>query len=63
VRYLTADSLGYLSREGLLRAVQAVSSPLTGGAPGLCDACFSGNYPIPIAPPATRHRQLPLLQV
>ncbi len=62
-RYLTADSLGYLSLEGLRGAVSAISTPLSGGAVGLCDACFSGNYPIPIAPMAARHRQLPLLQV
>jgi amidophosphoribosyltransferase len=61
-RYLTADSLGYLSNEGLARAVSAVSAPLTGGEAGLCDACFSGNYPIAIAPSGARHRQLPLLQ-
>ncbi|HEU4407677.1 MAG TPA: amidophosphoribosyltransferase [Polyangiaceae bacterium] len=63
VRYLTADSLGYLSREGLSQAVSAVSTPLSGGGAGLCDACFSGNYPIPIVEPAAPHRQLPLLQV
>jgi amidophosphoribosyltransferase len=36
-----ADSLGYLSVEGLLRAV---------GLPGarFCLACFTGNYPLPI---------------
>src|SRR6266702_4642773 len=38
-RYITADSLGYLSREGLLTAV--------GGNDGTyCRACFSGDYPI-----------------
>ncbi|CAG0954975.1 amidophosphoribosyltransferase [Geobacter sp.] len=38
-RYITADSLGYLSEEGLLQAVGASKTPY-------CKACFSGNYPI-----------------
>jgi amidophosphoribosyltransferase len=37
-RYVTADSLGYLTLEGLHRAV--------GDGQGYCDACFSGAYPI-----------------
>ncbi len=37
-RHVGADSLGFLSREGLLAAV--------GGAPGgYCTACFDGRYP------------------
>jgi amidophosphoribosyltransferase len=35
-RYVTADSLGYLSLEGLVRAV--------GDEGSYCDACFSGEY-------------------
>ena len=50
--YVTADSLSYLSLEGLHRAV---------GGKGFCDACFSGNYPIPITDEATPRRQLPLV--
>lgn len=53
VEYLGVDSLGYLSIEGLYRAVQAVPVQVQDGpdgremAPGrFCDACFSGNYPI-----------------
>lgn len=38
--HITADSLGYLSLAGLHQAVG------TGGK-GYCDACFSGNYPVP----------------
>ena len=38
-RYITADSLGYLSREGLLTAVG-------GNDNSYCRACFSGDYPI-----------------
>jgi amidophosphoribosyltransferase len=39
--YVGADSLGYLSHEGLLRAV---------GLPRekFCMACFTGEYPIPV---------------
>ena len=41
-RYITSDSLGYLSREGTLRAAGAPA-----GRPGhYCDACFSGQYPV-----------------
>ncbi len=53
--YVTADSLGYLSLEGLHRAV--------GGKQGFCDACFSGNYPIPITDESAPRRQLPLVGV
>lgn len=40
-RYTGADSVGYLSVEGLL-------SPFSNGA-DFCAACFSGNYPIDIS--------------
>jgi amidophosphoribosyltransferase len=36
-RYVTADSLGYLSLEGVYRAVGQDRQ-------GYCDACFSGDY-------------------
>jgi amidophosphoribosyltransferase len=38
-RYLTADSLAYLSLEGVLASVQ-------GEGGGYCTACFSGDYPV-----------------
>jgi amidophosphoribosyltransferase len=39
--YIGADSLGYLSLEGLIKAV---------GLPkdSFCLACFTGNYPMPV---------------
>ncbi|HEY5220436.1 MAG TPA: amidophosphoribosyltransferase, partial [Gemmatimonadaceae bacterium] len=37
---LGVDSLGYLSRDGMLGAVPD-------GPDGFCDACFSGDYPTP----------------
>ena len=39
--YIDCDSLGYLSVENLLKVVDTDSG-------GFCDACFTGNYPIPI---------------
>jgi amidophosphoribosyltransferase len=39
--YITADSLDYLSWEGLY-------SFLDGPREGFCDACFTGNYPVEI---------------
>ncbi|MFW5925404.1 MAG: amidophosphoribosyltransferase [Myxococcota bacterium] len=56
VRFVSADSLGYLSVEGLHRAV---------GGTGYCDACFSGDYPVPIPerPKNYHKRQLPLVGV
>jgi len=41
-RYITSDSLGYLSREGMRSAVGF--TPETGMQ--CCDACFSGCYPV-----------------
>ncbi|KAF0221723.1 MAG: hypothetical protein FD174_54 [Geobacteraceae bacterium] len=38
-KYITADSLGYLSREGLLNAVGSENS-------SYCHACFTGGYPV-----------------
>lgn len=45
-RYITADTLAYLSLEGLR---SAVGSAREGGA-GYCEACFSGDYPVPFVP-------------
>jgi amidophosphoribosyltransferase len=52
-RYITCDSLGYLSRDGMMNAVASVGPPPTGKAlPGAsyCDACFTGHYPIEFRP-------------
>jgi amidophosphoribosyltransferase len=39
--HLKSDSLGYLSHEGLIRAVGLSKNQL-------CMACFTGNHPIPV---------------
>jgi len=39
--FVGADSLGYLSVQGLMKVVG-------GSDGGFCDACFTGNYPVPI---------------
>jgi amidophosphoribosyltransferase len=62
-KYLTADSIGYLSLEGLVdsvRSVEAKAHDLPSGD-SHCHACFSGAYPIPFAP-SGRPRQLRMVQ-
>ena len=57
--FVGADSLGYLSLEGLVRAT---GSPAT----DLCRACFDGEYPVPIPEQVGKfvlegRRQLPIV--
>ncbi|MBI5904325.1 MAG: amidophosphoribosyltransferase, partial [Deltaproteobacteria bacterium] len=52
--YLTSDTLGYLSMEGLHGCVP-------NGNVSYCDACFSGNYSIPLETAETEE-QLPLFR-
>jgi amidophosphoribosyltransferase len=47
-RYIGADSLGYLSIEGLFEAVSSVTAPNIHHSALFCSACFDGRYPIPI---------------
>ena len=51
-RYITCDTLGYLSLEGL-------HASIPGG--GFCDACFSGDYPVAFTNPTNHRRQLELI--
>jgi amidophosphoribosyltransferase len=53
-KYVGADSLGYLSHEGLLRAVDDVEGRRH------CTACFSGRYPVAVA--QAEDWQLPLFE-
>lgn len=53
-RYITCDSLGYLSLEGLHASVSGK---------GYCDACFSGDYPVAFSKPGHQRRQLALIGV
>ena len=43
-RYITADSLGYLSGDGLLKSVGL-------GNTNFCKACFAGDYPVAFPKP------------
>lgn len=47
-RYLNADSLGYLSQEGM---IQATGLP----ADNFCMACYDGRYPVPYDPTIEKH--------
>jgi amidophosphoribosyltransferase len=45
-KYIGADSLAFISIDGLYRAVgEKKRNP---NAPQFCDACFTGDYPIPL---------------
>ncbi len=46
--YLNADSLAYLSQEGM---VQATGHPKS----AFCLACYDGNYPVPYDPEVDKH--------
>lgn len=43
-----ADSLGYISQEGLLKTVGGLST-------GVCTGCFTGDYPMEVPKEATKH--------
>jgi len=54
---IEADSLGYLSATGLLQAVRSDDAEKK-----FCDACFTGDYPVPRDPRPGR-KQLRLIEV
>jgi len=63
--FVEADSVGYLSIEGLYKAVQEERSttgngPTGPGPTGFCDACFTNRYPVATEGPS-RLRQLRLI--
>jgi len=44
-KYVGADTLKYLSHDGMVLAVKKGSTDQTGG---YCSACFSGTYPLDV---------------
>ena len=51
--FIGADSLGYLSLDGMLRALE-------GDEASFCTACWTGNHPVPLPPGEAT--QLPLFE-
>jgi amidophosphoribosyltransferase len=47
-KYLNADSLAYLSEDGMVRSTGLP-------AEGFCMACYDGNYPVPYDPVLDKH--------
>lgn len=56
---IEADSLGYLGAERLLSAVRAPDAQ----GKNFCDACFTGDYPVPREPSRPGRKQLRLIEV
>jgi amidophosphoribosyltransferase len=50
-KFIEADTLGYLSLEGLLEAVEGTTDEF-------CTACFSGDYPVEVSPEDKRQLRL-----
>ena len=58
--YIGADSLAFLSVEGLLACVPAIGEAQPGGgARGYCTACFTGVYPVAIPDSFGRDKFMP----
>jgi amidophosphoribosyltransferase len=47
-QYLNADSLGYLSQEGMVKATGLAKE-------SFCMACYNGDYPVPYNPELDKH--------
>jgi len=58
-QFIGADSLAFISMNGLYRAMGKAER--IARAPGFCDACFSGDYPISLTDISGGTRQLSLL--
>ncbi|HVV27263.1 MAG TPA: amidophosphoribosyltransferase [Rhizomicrobium sp.] len=58
-RFIGADSLAFISMNGLYRAMGKPGR--LAAAPGFCDACFTGDYPIALTDISGGTRQLSLL--
>jgi len=59
-KYITSDSLGYLSLEGVMSAVE--TSKKINGKEHFCDACFTGKYPAELTDQKTKYEQLGLFE-
>ena len=46
--YLNADSLAYLSQEGMIKSTGLPAN-------SFCTACYDGNYPVPYDPSVSKH--------
>jgi amidophosphoribosyltransferase len=57
-KYITSDTLGYLSLEGVMKAVESYKA--LEGKEDFCDACFTGNYPVEITDSKVKLKQLHL---
>jgi amidophosphoribosyltransferase len=58
-KYITSDSLGYLTLEGVMKAVDETKK--INGKESFCSACFSGKYPVELTDlKKTKQKQLGL---
>lgn len=57
-KYITSDSLGHLSMEGVMKAVRDTKS--LNGKETFCDACFTGKYPVELTDQQAKIKQLGL---
>jgi amidophosphoribosyltransferase len=55
--YINADSLAFISIEGLYRAL---GDERDGAAPQRCDACFTGDYPTVLTDVSEKEKGAPL---
>ncbi len=60
-KYITSDSLGYLSMEGVMSSVQAARK--VNGKEHFCNACFTGKYPVELTDQKSKTKQLGLFGV
>jgi amidophosphoribosyltransferase len=58
-KYITSDTLGYLSLEGVMKGVEETKHLENGES--FCSACFSGKYPVELTDlKKSKHKQLGL---
>ncbi len=56
-KYITSDSLGYLSMKGVMKAVN--EKRILRGKENFCNACFTGEYPAEITDRETNQNEQP----